>query len=815
MFKDSTNKFYRSIIIAFLFCGFTFSIFLPLVNLSDQDNNPEINLKASPESNFVYTEGTRFMLNGQPFYFAGTNNYYLGYVSNFMVDNVFEDMVAMNLKVVRTWGFIDVGTLNPDGSLSDNVDGEGHKNGVYYHYWDPDANAPAINEGENGLQNLDYVIYNAANYGIKLIIPFVNYWSDMGGMEQYARWIGLSDKEEFYTNSILKQYYKDYISALLNRENTYTGIQYKNDPTIFAWQLANEPRCPGDTSGNTIVNWATEMSAHIKSIDPDHLVSIGDEGFYNDPNNNDYPYTDYEGGDWPREIEISTIDYGTVHLYPDHWGFSSNPSWGTQWIIDHALISQQANKPMVLGEFGWQDRSTRDAVYTEWFQAIEDYDVAGDTYWILAGLTDSGSAYADYDGFTVYWDADLSTQSTAFIIRDHAIRMEQKNSGIFDNDPPTTPTGLTATVISSTQINIDWNNNPESDLANYRVYRSTSTTGTYTLISQPTSSSYSDTGLNPGTTYYYRLSAVDTSGNQSPQTSYVSATTPAPSPGDYEPITIPFEYSGSGEFFWMSNTLGTYINSWNLQTLTVNDVDFTNTYVSAANLPAKIDGYYYIHYVGNYRWSHFEVVGTAPEPPEPEPPEPEPDIEPPGTPTSLTATATSTSQINLNWNNNPESDLANYRVYRSNSATGTYSFLGQTTSSDYSDTGLSAETTYYYRVSAVDASGNESPQTSYVSATTQSGPEPEPPEPEPEPEPPSGDYQSISTPFTYDGAGEFYWVTDNIDNFINSWNLALLEINGVDYTNTFVSASNLPAKIDGYYYIHYVGNYGWSHIEIR
>ena len=290
---------------------------------------------------------------------------------------------------------------------------------------------------------------------------------------------------------------------------------------------------------------------------------------------------------------------------------------------------------------------------------------------------------------------------------------------------------------------------------------------------------------------------------------------PEPDPGNPDPITIPFEYSGPGEYFWVSDTLGAYINSWNLALLTINDVDFTNTYVSAANLPAKIDGNYYVHYVGYYSWGHFEAVGMAPEPPEPEPPEPEPDTEPPEAPTGLTATAISTTQINLNWNNNPESDLANYRVYRSNSATGTYSFIGQTTSSDYSDTGLSAGTTYYYRVSAVDISGNESPQTSYLSATTQSEPEPEPPEPEPEPEPPSGDYQSISTPFIYNGAGEFYWVTDNIDNFINSWNLGLLVINGVDYTNTWVSANSLPTRIDGYYYIHYVGNYPWSHFEAR
>ena len=97
------------------------------------------------------------------------------------------------------------------------------------------------------------------------------------------------------------------------------------------------------------------------------------------------------------------------------------------------------------------------------------------------------------------------------------------------------------------------------------------------------------------------------------------------------------------------------------------------------------------------------------------------DTTPPATPTGLTATVTSSSQITLNWNDNTESDLANYRVYRSASASGTYSFIGQTTSSFYSNTGLSSSTTYYYGVSAVDTSSNESPQTNYVSATTLEG----------------------------------------------------------------------------------------------
>jgi cellulose 1,4-beta-cellobiosidase len=70
-----------------------------------------------------------------------------------------------------------------------------------------------------------------------------------------------------------------------------------------------------------------------------------------------------------------------------------------------------------------------------------------------------------------------------------------------------------------------------------------------------------------------------------------------------------------------------------------------------------------------------------------------------------------------------------------------------------------------------------------------------------------------SLPFTYDGAGEFCWSFSATPRYINSWNLATLEINGVDFTNQYIAAGSMPTKVDGKYYVYYVGNYGWSHFE--
>ena len=71
---------------------------------------------------------------------------------------------------------------------------------------------------------------------------------------------------------------------------------------------------------------------------------------------------------------------------------------------------------------------------------------------------------------------------------------------------------------------------------------------------------------------------------------------------------------------------------------------------------------------------------------------------------------------------------------------------------------------------------------------------------------------SIGLTHKYDGVGEFCWVTDEDIAHVNSWNVSKLEINGVDFTNTW--SNSMPAKVDGKYVIQYVGEYDWSHVEI-
>ncbi|CAD6266710.1 unnamed protein product [Miscanthus lutarioriparius] len=125
-----------------------------------------------------------------------------------------------------------------------------------------------------------------AKHGIKMILSLVNYYHDYGGRKQYVDWAknqgqNIPSDDAFFTNPVIKGFYMNHIKAILTRVNTLTGVAYKDDPTIMAWELMNEPRCQCDVTCPTIFqSWITEMAAHVKSIDGNHLLDAGLEGFY-------------------------------------------------------------------------------------------------------------------------------------------------------------------------------------------------------------------------------------------------------------------------------------------------------------------------------------------------------------------------------------------------------------------------------------------------------------------------------------------------------------------------------------------------------
>jgi len=324
------------------------------------------------------------------------------------VEDVLESARAMGVKVVRTWAFIDRGSL--DGQVR-NIDGDGTKRGFYFQAWDPTAQRPFFNDGPNGLQGLDYALAKAGELGLKLVLVLTNNWHEFGGMDQYLAWYGLSAHADFYGDPRVRAAYKGWLSHLASRVNSLTQRAYRDDPTIFAWELANEPRGATGTASAVLTRWASEMSDYLKSVDDHHLIAVGDEGFLEGESEH-WTYHADNGVDHRALTALPNIDYGTYHLYPETWG--TGFGWSERWIDDHLRVARELGKPSVLEEYGV--KVTRDAIgqvseglpsrlssYSAWNERVLAHGGNAAMFWLLVGRdSERGGRYPDFDQFSVY-----------------------------------------------------------------------------------------------------------------------------------------------------------------------------------------------------------------------------------------------------------------------------------------------------------------------------------------------------------------------------------------------------------------------------
>ncbi|KAI0310665.1 glycoside hydrolase superfamily [Amylostereum chailletii] len=356
---------------------------------------------APTATGFVTTSGQSFQLNGEPFAAVGCvafmYHHGLSNVANSANSYWFRSAVAKdegNLIVQTRRGFNEV--TSPSGD--------------YYQSWS--GSTPTVNTGATGLQNFDNVVAAAKANGLRLVVALTNNWSDYGGMDVYtAQILGSGQPHDaFYTNAEVITAYKNYV-------NTFVG-RYLDEPTIMAWELANEPRCSGSStqsSGNctteTITAWASDLSSFIKSIDSNHLVAIGDEGFFNEPANPSYPYQGTEGIDFDANLAIDTIDFGTFHAsLPRSWGVTTNVTgWGSQWVIDHAASQANANKPVIMEEFGVT--SDQESTYSEWYDAVLSSGLTGDLIWQAGSHLSTGDT--PQDGYAIFPDNSVYELETS------------------------------------------------------------------------------------------------------------------------------------------------------------------------------------------------------------------------------------------------------------------------------------------------------------------------------------------------------------------------------------------------------------------
>jgi mannan endo-1,4-beta-mannosidase len=354
------------------------------------------------QQGFVKVDNMNFTLNGKPYYYFGANFWHGAYLAADLVEGDRErlirelDLLAeyriTNLRVMAATELSDL-QMSVKPAF---IDGSGTYN-------------------ERLLEGLDLLLVEMAKRDMKAVLVLNNYWQWSGGMAQYLNWSTgekvidpdlsgdwrgfMAQSARFYADKEGNRMYRDYISALVNRENSLSGIRYRDDPTIMSWQLANEPRPAPDAARNEAhaeqyVQWVHGTAEYIHSLDPNHLVSTGNEGVYGSVRSRDI-YMNAHGS--PH------VDYMTFHIWPKNWGwfdatqpqltFDRSVQNTFEYFGRHVNLARELNKPTVLEEFGLERDSGffspetptryRDEYLSLLFAAVVDSALAGSP---MAGL---------------------------------------------------------------------------------------------------------------------------------------------------------------------------------------------------------------------------------------------------------------------------------------------------------------------------------------------------------------------------------------------------------------------------------------------
>ncbi|MDO8657035.1 MAG: cellulase family glycosylhydrolase, partial [Nanoarchaeota archaeon] len=278
------------------------------------NNTPEPTIEEPvipPAAEFVSAQGTELRLDGEQYTFIGFNDYGLA-----------------NDDVIFACGPSVNHGENPDEYLND-LFSTLSSNGVNaMRFW---AFQSYTNGGTN-FSSFDRVIQYANQYNIKLIPTLENHWKDctqgdIAGEEKSSAWYATGYTQP-YGNYALS--YRQYVRAIVTR--------YQNEPAILMWQLMNEAE---SQDADALYNFTADMSGLIKSIDQNHLVSLGTLGTGQAGTANEH---------FVRLHSLNTIDVVEAHDYnreTQAW-----PSGGSNSINRAFTVAQSLNKPFFIGEAG-------------------------------------------------------------------------------------------------------------------------------------------------------------------------------------------------------------------------------------------------------------------------------------------------------------------------------------------------------------------------------------------------------------------------------------------------------------------------------
>ncbi len=271
----------------------------PVTTTSDATATTTSQTSANTLSGFVGVDGTRFVVDGQTYRFVGAN---LWQGMNLGIEGENGDRARLEAELDRLQ---DLGVTNLRVmAASEGPDTEPYRM-VPALMIEPGEYNEAVSDG------LDYLLAQIAARGMHAVMELNNFWHWSGGMAQYVSWFEGSQipypgnwsrfiaySAGFYACDGCQAWYHDHITTVVERVNSCTGLAYRDDPTIFSWELANEPRQYPSA-------WVDDTAAFIKSLDSNHLVTTGVEG-----------KAPASGVRFVEAHDGPDIDYATIHIWP-------------------------------------------------------------------------------------------------------------------------------------------------------------------------------------------------------------------------------------------------------------------------------------------------------------------------------------------------------------------------------------------------------------------------------------------------------------------------------------------------------------------
>ena len=401
----------------------------------------------SGESAFVKQKNGHFVIGDKPYYFIGTN-YWYGAILGSTGEGGNRDRLLKELDFMKENGITNLRVLVG----ADGVAGQEVKIRPTL------QTAPGV-YNDTIFDGLDFFMAELGKRDMHAVLFINNSWEWSGGYGQYLEWAGKGNVPEKGVHDWpvfvkhVAQYaecdschtmFLKHVKHVITRTNKYTGKKYIDDTAIMSWQIGNEPRVFSDEGKPAFLKWMKEVTALIRSQDPNHLISTGNEGLMGSE------------GDMKLYEDMHAdpnVDYLTIHIWPKNWRWIDitkiKESVDTaivktnQYITDHIASAEKLNKPITIEEFGFpRDNhkytlddpvTARDEYYSNIFKQVvasakEKGNLSGCNFWAWGGLGrpahEFWKPWDDYVGDPSQEEQGLNsvfdTDSTIKVIKNYA-----------------------------------------------------------------------------------------------------------------------------------------------------------------------------------------------------------------------------------------------------------------------------------------------------------------------------------------------------------------------------------------------------------